>query len=85
LRRGTCEFGTKILAAENAGAIAVIMVNNETGGPITMGAGADGGSVTIPSIMISQADGEALIAQLQAGETIDASLINASNYTDPYS
>jgi hypothetical protein len=82
IRRGTCEFGTKILAAENAGAIAVIMVNNETGGPITMGAGADGGSVTIPSIMISQADGEALIAQLQAGETIDASLINASNYTD---
>ena len=58
------------------------MVNNVTGGPITMGAGADGGSVTIPSIMISQADGEALIAQLQAGETIDASLINASNYTD---
>ena len=32
--------------------------------------------------MISQADGEALIAELQAGETIDASLINASNYTD---
>ena len=82
IRRGTCEFGTKILAAENAGAIAVIMVNNVAGGPITMGAGADGGSVTIPSIMISQADGEALIAQLQAGETIDASLINASNYTD---
>ena len=82
IRRGTCEFGTKILSAENAGAIAVIMVNNEPGGPITMGAGVDGGSVTIPSIMISQADGEALIAQLQAGETIDASLINASNYTD---
>ena len=82
IRRGTCEFGTKILAAENAGAIAVIMVNNVAGGPITMGAGVDGGSVTIPSIMISQADGEALIAQLQAGETIDASLINASNYTD---
>ena len=37
------------------------MVNNVAGGPITMGAGADGGSVTIPSIMISQADGEALM------------------------
>ena len=82
IRRGTCEFGFKILAAENAGAIAVIMVNNEAGGPITMGAGADGGSVTIPSIMISQADGEALIAALQAGETINAELINAANYTD---
>ena len=58
------------------------MVNNVAGGPITMGAGADGGSVTIPSIMISQADGEALIAALQAGDTINAELINAANYTD---
>ena len=82
IRRGTCEFGFKILAAENAGAIAVIMVNNVAGGPITMGAGADGGSVTIPSIMISQADGETLIAALQAGDTINAELINAANYTD---
>ncbi len=82
IRRGTCEFGFKILAAENAGALAVIMVNNVAGGPIVMGAGADGDSVSIPSIMISQADGEALIAQLQADEVINASLINAANYTD---
>ena len=82
IRRGVCEFGFKILAAENAGAIAVIMVNNVSGGPITMGAGAEGGNVTIPSIMISQNDGEALINQLQSGEIINASLINASNYTD---
>ena len=82
IRRGTCEFGFKILAAENAGAIAVIMVNNEEGGPITMGAGEVGGSVTIPSIMVGQADGEALISALQAGQSIEASLLNASNYTD---
>jgi len=82
IRRGECEFGTKILSAENAGAIAVIMTNNVPGGPITMGAGEDGDSVTIPSIMISQADGSALISQLQDGEIINASLINAANYTD---
>ena len=82
IRRGTCEFGSKILAAENAGALAVIMVNNEPGGPISMGAGADGDSVTIPSIMIGQTDGEALIAELQASQTINVSLINATNYTD---
>ena len=82
IRRGICEFGSKILSAENAGAIAVIMVNNVDGGPITMGAGVDGASVSIPSIMISQVDGNALIAQLQAGNTINASLINAANYTD---
>ena len=82
IRRGTCEFGTKVLAAENAGAIAVIMVNNVEGGPITMGAGEDGGNVTIPSIMIGQTEGYELIAQLQAGEIMNASLINAANYTD---
>ena len=82
IRRGTCEFGSKILAAENAGALAVIMVNNVPGGPISMGAGADGDSVTIPSIMIGQTDGEALIAELQANQTINVSLINATNYTD---
>ena len=47
-----------------------------------MGAGADGDSVTIPSIMIGQTDGEALIAELQANQTINVSLINATNYTD---
>ena len=47
-----------------------------------MGAGEVGGSVTIPSIMVGQADGEALISALQAGQSIEASLLNASNYTD---
>ena len=36
IRRGSCEFGTKILAAENQGAIAVIMVNNVGGAPIAL-------------------------------------------------
>ncbi len=76
IRRGVCEFGFKVLAAENAGAIAVIMINNVAGDPITMGAGSDGGSVTIPSIMISDTDGAALIAALESGETITADLLN---------
>ena len=64
IRRGDCEFGSKVLAAENAGAVAVIMVNNVAGDPITMGPGAEGDAVTIPSIMLSQADGETIIASL---------------------
>ena len=82
IRRGVCEFGFKILAAQNAGAIAVIMVNNETGNPIPMGAGAQGGNVTIPSIMISQSNGEALIGELLENEIINASLIDNSTYLD---
>jgi hypothetical protein len=55
--RGTCEFGAKALAAQNAGAVAVIIVNNAAGPPVGMGIGADGADVTIPVVMISQADG----------------------------
>jgi hypothetical protein len=81
IRRGECEFGFKILAAENEGAVAVIMVNNVAGDPIVMGAGALGGSVTIPAIMVSQADGEAIIAQLEAGATISATLTEAPPFS----
>ena len=50
VRRGTNEFGTKALHCQDAGAIAVIIVNN--GGTFSneLGAGADGPSVTIPVI-----------------------------------
>ncbi|GAA4895222.1 T9SS-dependent M36 family metallopeptidase [Flaviramulus aquimarinus] len=74
IRRGECEFGVKVLAAENAGAVAVIMVNNVATDPIAMGAGAEGDNVTIPSLMVSQSDGEAIIAALSS-ESINASLV----------
>ncbi|NNF36959.1 MAG: hypothetical protein HKN68_22845, partial [Saprospiraceae bacterium] len=54
--RGSCEFGLKVLNAENAGAVAAIICNNVPGAPITMGGGVNGGSVTIPSVMLSQSD-----------------------------
>jgi hypothetical protein len=75
LRRGTCEFGVKVLAVENAGAIAAIVVNNVPGDAIVMGPGVVGDSVSIPSIMLPQDTGEALIAALINGESITASLL----------
>lgn len=80
IRRGSCEFGVKVLAAETEGAVAVIVVNNEATDPIQMAAGAVGDQVTIPSIMVSQANGEAIIAALQAGETINVSIVNAGPF-----
>jgi len=68
--RGTCEFGAKALAAQNAGAIAVIIVNNIPGAPIAMGAGAVGGSVTIPVVMLSQADGAILHDQMLTEDVV---------------
>lgn len=59
--RGNCEFGAKALAAQNAGAIACIIINQYAGmGPVGMGAGAVGASVTIPVFMVGNLDGVAM-------------------------
>jgi len=65
--RGTCEFGTKILNAQNAGAIAAVVVNNSGTGVIVMGAGAVGNQVRIPGMMISLPDGNTIKAELGGG------------------
>lgn len=54
--RGDCQFGVKCLAAEQAGAIAVIVCNNVDDAIFNMGPGTDGDQVTIPAIMISLED-----------------------------
>lgn len=59
--RGDCEFGFKILNAEQQGAIGAIICNNVPGilsGQ--MGAGAVGNQVTIPSVFITTADCNAI-------------------------
>ncbi|TPV35919.1 T9SS type A sorting domain-containing protein [Paucihalobacter ruber] len=77
IRRGSCEFGAKVFAAQNEGAIAVIMVNNVPDAPITMGPGAAGNLVNIPSVMINQELGEQLINALIDGQNINVSLVAA--------
>ncbi len=72
--RGTCFFTQKVLEAQNAGAIAAIIVNN-SGTSIRSLTGFDP-NITIPSVMISLPDGNILKAQLQNGP-INASLSNA--------
>jgi uncharacterized repeat protein (TIGR01451 family) len=60
--RGLCEFGLKVLNAENAGAAACIIcnvagINGGNGEEIlTMGPGAVGAQVTIPSIFMRKSD-----------------------------
>jgi len=60
IKRGTCEFGTKAFNAQKAGAVAVIIVNHSPGAPVLMGKGANGDSVQIPVIMVSDVDGAAI-------------------------
>lgn len=69
--RGDCTFALKVESAQAEGAVAVIIVNNVAGSPIQMGGTSN--IVTIPSIMISQTDGDLIKAQLQQG-TVNATI-----------
>jgi len=65
--RGVCGFAVKVLNAQLKGAAFVIVANNAANaGAIVMG-GADD-KITIPSVMISKEDGDAIKAALGSGD-----------------
>ena len=70
--RGTCSFMGKAQVAQNAGAIAVIIVNN-VADPTPPGLGGSDPSITIPVVSITQTDGTTLKAQLLSG-TVNVTL-----------
>ncbi len=67
IRRGNCSFVQKIINAKNAGATAVIVMNNVSGNPAAMGGVDTNGEINIPSVAISKEDGDALVASLANG------------------
>ena len=73
IRRGSCSFIQKIQNAQAAGAIAVIMINNVPGTPLPMGGTDTGGTITIPSVMISKTDGDIIEAAL-GSNTVNVTL-----------
>jgi subtilisin family serine protease len=68
IQRGGCSFETKIANAEDAGAIAAL-VYNIAGKPIVM-TGTPGFS-NIPALMIGQADGNLILNEINADQTVD--------------
>ncbi|EJF08866.1 metalloprotease [Pontibacter sp. BAB1700] len=73
--RGSCEFGVKVLNAQNAGAIAVIVINNAPGTPTVMGVGATNPAlITIPSVMITDVTGASIRALLDANQEVIVAL-----------
>ena len=74
ISRGSCTFSSKIRAAQDAGAIAVLMVNNVAGDPIAMGQDGTPNQPTIPAYMLSRTDGSPLISANGALTTISAKL-----------
>ncbi|MFN7116339.1 MAG: PA domain-containing protein [Saprospiraceae bacterium] len=70
--RGVCGFNEKAYNAQLKGAIAVIIVNNQATPIFSMAAAAPFAALTtIPSFMISQADGNKIKAALAAGVTVN--------------
>ncbi|HEY0554785.1 MAG TPA: PA domain-containing protein [Thermoanaerobaculia bacterium] len=66
LDRGTCGFVVKAKNAQNAGAIGVLIADNVAGSPPAGMSGVDP-TVTIPSVRISLANGNALKSALGSG------------------
>lgn len=63
ISRGACEFGVKVLNAEQAGAIFVVVHNHAAGGEalVSMSPGAVGDQATIASIFVGNTNGLAIV------------------------
>lgn len=83
VRRGTCGFVVKAKNAQDAGAVAVFIVNTVDGAvadmPIAAAVPASGtpgtSEINIPVVMLPFAEGEQLIAGLETGATVNVSLV----------
>jgi hypothetical protein len=77
--RGTCTFTVKVKFAQDAGAIGAIIVNNVAGAP-PPGLGGTDPTITIPSVMITLPDGNALKAALAGGPVVATLGVNPAVY-----
>ncbi len=69
--RGSCEFGVKVQAAQNAGAIAALVINNQPDTLIRMGGNY---MLNIPSVFMTLGDGNILKQRIKAGESVTISM-----------
>lgn len=77
IARGTCNFSSKILNAQNAGAVGVVVYTDAARSPIAMGGEAAG--ITIPGVMIENAAGIALADTLAAeANTVNVTMTNTA-------
>jgi len=83
IRRGVCTPFTKARHAQEAGAAAVIVVNDGRCADLgpdcvdcvtPMNGGTSAGTIDIPVIMLSNRDGETLIAELMQGRNVTVSM-----------
>ena len=80
IERGGCNFDVKISNAGDAGAAAVV-VYSIAGDPIVMNG--DSSLVDIPAVMIGQADGNLILTEVEADNTVTAVLDKGLLLTEP--
>lgn len=71
VRRGNCNFATKVLNAQAAGAIAVLIANNAAG-QFAIGGGDE--NITIPALAIDGSFGDGLKELIETGITLEVRL-----------
>lgn len=78
--RGACAFATKALTAQAAGAVAVIIANNDAANPnqLFIPGGDDMGAVTIPVLGVTFAAGDAIKAALSE-DAVTITLVPSPN------
>jgi minor extracellular serine protease Vpr len=72
--RGVCTFSMKIRNAQNAGAIAVLVANNQQGDPTAMASDGTPNQPTVPAYMVSIGSGQAIKGSDGAATTIAENL-----------
>ncbi|MGI9309097.1 MAG: S8 family serine peptidase, partial [Gammaproteobacteria bacterium] len=71
IQRGGCDFTDKIKRAQDAGADAVVVFNNDAKLIVMAGSGS---GISIPAVMIGQADGRLIQNKLLAGSEVEVTL-----------
>lgn len=72
IQRGVCAFDDKLVNAQNAGAVGVVVFNSDATAPFIMGGSVT--SLTIPSVMVSLANGNLIAGAIANGETVEVTL-----------
>lgn len=83
IERGDCAFIDKVLRAAQAGAIGVIVIQNNSTDPIRMGDSGSEEEVTIPLVMVTQEAGNAMRANEGSVEAEMQPILNYITYFDP--
>ncbi|WP_042721301.1 T9SS-dependent M36 family metallopeptidase [Flavobacterium sp. B17] len=76
----SCNFTVKVKNAQNAGAIGVIIYNNTANGSTLINMGGTNSTITIPSVLITNAEGEYMKTKLAANTVVNVDLRADTKY-----